>query len=97
MDIIIQAGNNLTFKCVGQGYGFINVSWVIGRGNNERPPPDKSTVTTMVTPDNITTITSILTIPDVNDRDGKIFRCNYCNGKGDTYSNSAALTIGCKW
>ena len=85
------------FVCVGQGYGFVDVTWVTGKRNNERSPPDKSTVTTMVTPDNITTITSILTIPDVNDRDGRHFRCIYNNTGGETHSNIAKLTIGGKY
>ena len=51
--------------CVGQGYGLVDVSWLRGGGNHERPPPDRSTVTTMITPDDITTITSTLTIPNV--------------------------------
>ena len=97
MNITIPAGSNITFKCVGQGYGFVDVSWVIGRGDNERFPHNKSTVTTMATPDNITAITSILTIPYVNDGDGRNFRCIYRNSIGEMYSATARLTIGSKY
>ena len=55
--------------------------------------PGKSIVTTMVTPDNIT---SILTIPDLRDRDGGRYRCRYNNSGGETDSTRARLIIGSK-
>ena len=94
MDITRPVTQNATFVCVGQGYGFVNVRWVRGERNSQRSPPGKSIVATMVTQDNITTITSMLTIPDIMDRDGRHFRCIYNNSGGETHSNIARLTIG---
>ena len=82
------------FECVGQGYGLVDVMWF--KGNKEKSPPGRSTMTTMVTPDDITTITSILTIPNVNDNTPKMYRCRYSNHEGENDSNIARLTIGCK-
>ena len=47
----------------------------------------------MVTPYNIT---SILTIPDLTDRDGGRYRCRYINSGGETDSDLARLTIASK-
>ena len=93
MDITRPVTENATFVCVGQGYGFVDVSWVRIRNDNEKPPRSKSTVTTMVTPDNIT---SILTIPDLENSDGRSYRCTYINSEGKTDSDQARLTIGSK-
>ena len=82
------------FVCVGQGYGLVDVTWTRLVNNDERPLRSKSTVTTMVTPDNIT---SILTIPNLENRDGRDYRCTYRNSEGETQSNNATLTIGSKW
>ena len=49
---------------------------------------------TMITPDNITTITSSLTIPDLETRDGRDYKCIYSNSEGETSSYIASLTIG---
>ena len=94
MDKTCPVTQNATFVCVGQGYGFVDVSWIRIRSGNERSPPDKSIVTTMVTPDNVT---SILTIPDLRDNDGGRYRCRYNNNGGETNSNLARLTIGSKY
>ena len=94
MDITPPVTQNATFACVGQGYGFVDVRWARGGRNSQRSPPGKSIVTTMVTPDNIATITSMLTIPDIMDRVGRHFRCIYNNRGGETHSNIARLTIG---
>ena len=92
MDKTRPPTQNATFVCVGQGYGFVDVRWVRG-GRNGRSPPGKSIVTTMATPDNIT---SILTIPDLIGSDGGRYRCRYNNSGGETHSNNARLTIGSK-
>ena len=84
------------FVCLGQGYGFVDVNWVRIVRSDERPLRSKSIVTTMVTPNNITTITSILTIPDLQDRDGRDYRCIYSNSEGVTHSDNATLTIRSK-
>ena len=98
MDTTVSVTQTAVFVCVGQGYGFVDVRWVRVKNNNdERPIPSKSIVTTMVTPDNITTITSVLTIPDLKDNDGKRnYRCIYSNSVGEMRSSSARLTIGSK-
>ena len=82
------------FVCVGQGYGLVDVMWF--RGSSENAPPGRSTVTTMITLDNITTITSTLTIPDITDRTSNRYRCRYSNSEGEVYSMIARLTIGGK-
>ena len=92
MDKTRPVTQNATFVCVGQGYGFVDVRWV--RGRRERSPPERSTVTTIVTPDNIT---STFTIPDVTERENlRDYRCIYNNNGGETRSNAALLTIGSK-
>ena len=92
MDITFPATQNATFVCVGQGYGFVDISWVRMR-SMERPLRSKSIVTTTVTSDNIT---SILTIPDLRNNDGRQYRCRYINSGGQTDSRPARLTIGSK-
>ena len=62
----------------------------------DRSPPERSTVTTMVTEDDVTTITSILTIPDVNDNTPSRYRCRYSNSEGEIDSRIASLTVGGK-
>ena len=79
--------------CVGQGYGFVDVSWFKGRGKRRNPIPNTSTVTTMVTPDNIT---SILTISNLTNNDGGKYKCIYNNSGGEMQSSIATLTIGSK-
>ena len=92
MDIIVPVTETAVFACVGKGYGLVGIMWF--RGNKENPPPGRSTVTTMVTSDDITTITSILTIPNVNDNTPKMYRCRYSNSEGETDSNIVRLTTG---
>ena len=82
---------NATFVCVSQGYGFVNVRWF--RGERNRSPPGRSIVTTMVAPNNIT---SLLTIPNLRNNDGGRYRCRYINSGGETDSDLARLTIGSK-
>ena len=84
------------FKCIGQGYGFVDVRWLRIKNDKERSPPRKATVTTMVTPDNITTITSVLTIPDLMDGNRGPYWCIYNNSGGETPSETAILAIGSK-
>ena len=97
MDATVPVTQDAMFKCVGQGYGLVNVRWVRVKSGNEKSLPSKSTVTTMVTPNNITTITSILTIPNLVDNDGnKNYKCIYNNSKGKIDSSRARLTIGSK-
>ena len=93
MSITLPVTANATFVCVGQGYGFVNVSWRSGGLMRGRSVP-ADLVTTMVTPDNITTITSTLTIPDLRDNNGGRYRCRYSNNGGDTDSKRNRLTIG---
>ena len=85
---------NATFVCVGQGYGLSDGKWFKGGRNSENSPPDKSIVITMVTPNNIT---SILTIPDLTNRDGGRYRCRYINSGGETDSDIVRLTLRSKW
>ena len=98
MDVTVPVTQTAVFVCVGQGYGLVDVNWRrIKRGQSrERPPPDKSTVATMVTPDNITTITSMLTIPDVADGNRGDYWCVYSNNINETRSNIVQLAIGSK-
>ena len=94
MDITVPVTETAVFVCVGQGYGNIDVMWFRGSGN--RSPPGRSTVTTMVTEDDNTTITSTLAIPDVNDNIPSRYRCKYSNSEDETDSRIATLTIGGK-
>ena len=89
MDVTRPITQNAMFTCVGEGYGFVIVSWLRGSKKLE----EKSIVTTTVTPDNIT---SILTIPDLEDADGRRYRCIYNNSGGPTRSDRARLAIGSK-
>ena len=91
MSITRPVTQNATFVCIGQGYGFVDVRWF--RGERNRSPPGRSIVTTMVTPYNIT---SILTIPDLRDRDVERYKCRYINSGGETDSDLARLTIASK-
>ena len=91
MNITRPVTLNATFICVGQGYGFVNVSWF--RGMRNRSPPGRSIFTTMVTPYNIT---SILTIPDLRDGNAGRYKCRYINSGGETDSELAILTIASK-
>ena len=93
MDITRPVTQNATFVCVGQGYGLVDVRWIRRRGGNDRPLLGRSIVTTIVTPDNIT---SILTIPDLRDGDRGSYRCRYSNSGGEMDTERAALTIGSK-
>ena len=93
MDMAVPVTETAIFVCVGQGYGLVDVNWVRLIRNDERPLRSKSTVTTVVTHDNIT---SILTIPDLEDGDGRDYRCIYNNSGGESHSNNATLTIGSK-
>ena len=96
MDVTIPPGVAVVFTCVGQGYGLVDVNWFKGNMNSKNPPPETSTVNTMITPNNITTITSILTIPDVNDKTPNRYRCIFNNSEGEIDSTIARLTIGGK-
>ena len=89
MDITVPVGVIAIFKCVGQGYGNVDISWLRGSGNLRQ----KSNVTTIVISYNIT---SILTIPDLNNRDERDYRCVYNNSEGPTRSSPGRLTIGSK-
>ena len=91
MDNTRPVTENATFVCVGQGYGFVDVRWF--RGERNRSPPDRSIVTTMVTPYNIT---SVLTIPDLRDSNVGRYRCRYISSGGETDSYIARLIIGSK-
>ena len=93
MDVELPVTETAVFVCVGQGYGLVDVNWVRKTRNDERLVQSKSTMATMVTHDNTT---SILTIPDLEDRDGRDYRCIYNNSGGETHSNNATSTIGSK-
>ena len=84
------------FICVGQGYGFVDVSWIRVKNNNEEIPiPSKSIVTTMATPDNITSNLSIPRLKDSDDQ--RRYKCIYSNSGGKMDSNLVTLTIGSKF
>ena len=89
-DDTVPVTEDAVFVCVGQGYGLVHVMWFRGNSDSERSPPERSIVTTM---DNITTITSILTIPDVRENTPNRYRCRYNNSEGETDSYIARLTI----
>ena len=89
MDVIVPGGGTAMFKCVGQGHGYVDVSWLRGLKNLRQ----KSNVTTIVTSYNIT---SILTLPDLNNRDERDYICVYNNSEGPTHSIAGRLTIGSK-
>ena len=91
MNVTALAQTNATFICIGQGYGFVGVIWIRMVRDNERSPPTKSIVTTMVTSDNIT---STLTIPDLRGRNEGLYLCRYNNREGKTDSNQVGLMIG---
>ena len=94
MDMIVPANRTVIFVCVGEGYGFVEVNWFRVRRGNVRTLRGKSMVNTTVIEDSIT---STLTIPRLNDNDGKDdYRCNYNNIGGQTSSKDATLTIDCK-
>ena len=93
MNITQPVTETVVFVCVGQGYGLIDVSWSRIVNGDEISLRGKSIVTTMVTPDNITTITSSLTIPDLENRDGRDYKCIYSNSEGETNSYITSLTI----
>ena len=92
MDITVPVTQTAEFVCIGQGYGYVDVMWF--RGNGNRSLPGRSTVTTE---DNFTTITSILTIPDVNDNTPSRYGCRYSNNENETDSSIARLTIEGKY
>ena len=96
MDIEFLVTQTAVFKCVGQGYGLVDVSWLRKINNTERSIPSKSTVITLVSSDNITTITSSLIISDLNDSKRGNYWCVYINSAGETHSALAELTIGSK-
>ena len=93
IDIELPVTQTAMFECVGHGYGFVDVSWLRTISNNERSLPSKSTVTTMVSSDNIATITSVLTISDLADSKRGNYWCVYTNSGGETHSRIADLTI----
>ena len=84
MNMELTVTQTAVFVCVGQGYGLVDVSWIRIVNGDERSLRGKSIVTTMVTPDNITTITSSLIIPDLESRDGRDYKCIYSNSEGET-------------
>ena len=90
MEQTIPPEENVTFVCVGEGYGLIDVVWRRGKGNNERSPPKKSIVITI---NNNITITSTLTIPDLVNDDRGNYRCRYNNSGGETDSEIVKLTV----
>ena len=94
MNVTAPAQTNATFICTGQGYGFVGVIWIRMVRDNERSPPIKSIVTTIVTSDNIT---STLTIPDLRGRNQGHYSCRYNNSGGETDSTLARLTIESKY
>ena len=97
MNITQPVTHTAVFVCVGQGYGLVDVSWVRIADDKEKSPRGKSIVTTMVTPDNIITITSNFTIPNLNNKDGRDnYKCIYSNSEGEISSYIANLTIGSK-
>ena len=96
MNMELPVTQTAVFVCVAQGYGLVDVSWIRIVNGDERSLRGKSIVTTMVTPDNITTITSSLTIPDLENRDGRDYQCIYSNSEGEISSYIASLTIQSK-
>ena len=93
MNTTVPVTQTAVLVCVGQGYGLVDVSWI--RGKNKLIP-SKSIVTTMVSSDDITTIISSLTIPDLADGDRGSYWCVYSNNGGETHSGIAELATRSK-
>ena len=94
MDITRPVTEDAMFTCVGQGYGFVDVSWYRERAN--RNPVEirgigRSSYNIMVTPDHIS---STLTISDLLNRDERNYWCRFDNNIGHVLSRFTALTIG---
>ena len=95
-NITVPLEQTAVFVCVGQGYGFVEVNWNRARNNKVRPLPGKSAVVTKVTSDDITTITSTLTLPDLASGHRGNYWCEYSNNVSETLSYIGQLTIGSK-
>ena len=91
-NVITPLSSTATFTCVGQGYGFVSVTWK--RRNTAKAIPRKSKINNTYTLNHY--IVSTLTIPSVRTRDKGIYQCVYVNSKGPAYSNFAILQIGSK-
>ena len=91
MDETVPATEDANFTCTGQAYGDVNISWFRVRRNQENPLPDKAYITYTITPD---LITSVLTIPNILNRDEGRYRCRLTNSADSIDSNRARLTIG---
>lgn len=90
--VITPLSTTATFKCVGQGYGYVRVTWE--KRNTDILLPNKTKIDTIYTADHH--IISILTIPTVEVEDEGIYQCVYMNSKATTYSYFARLNIGSK-
>ena len=90
-NIIAPLLSTATFKCIGQGFGFVRVVWE--KRNTDSPLPIKTSVNTTY---RLNDIISTLTIPIVQVEDEGLYQCAYVNSKGITYSYFARLEIGSK-
>ena len=90
-NVIIRLSSTATFKCIGQGYGYVTVIWE--KRNTDVPLPNKININTFYASNHIV---SILTIPLVQFEDKGVYQCVYVNSRGVTYSYFAELDIGSK-
>ena len=90
-DVITPLLSTVTFKCIGQGYGYVRVTWE--KRNSGNPLPSKMNIDTYILNHHII---SILTIPSVQFEDEGIYQCVYVNSRGATYGYPARLDVGSK-
>ena len=90
-NVITRLSSTATFKCIGQGYGYVRVIWE--KRNTDVPLPNKININTFYASNHIV---SILTIPSVQFEDEGVYQCVYVNSRGVTYSYYAELDIGSK-
>ena len=80
------------FTCIGQGYGYVSVTWK--KRNTNNPLHKKIKAHTIYTSNHH--IISTLTVPSVKNKDAGTYQCVYVNSIGSAYSNFATLKIGGK-
>ena len=90
-DVITPLSSTATFKCIGQGYGYVRIIWE--KRNTDNPLPTKTNIDTYTFNHHII---SILIIPSVHYEDEGIYQCVYVNSRGATYSYPARLVVGSK-
>ena len=90
-DMVAPLSSTATFKCTGQGYGYVRIIWE--KRNTDNPLPSKTNIDTYTFNHHII---SLLTIPLVHYEDEGIYQCVYVNSRGTMYSYPARLDVGSK-